>query len=80
MFFSLASECFLTDYYAILYVIEIVEIYAFLTSRYFVFACYDTLWKPLHHHYMSMNCVQSICSSTASCIFACVAELCPGGI
>jgi hypothetical protein len=56
MFFSLASECFLTDYYAILYVIEIAEIYAVLTSRYFVFACYDTLRKPLHVHYIITAC------------------------
>ncbi len=49
--------------------------------------CLCLLWHivetptcPLHHHYMSMNCVQSNCSTTASCIFTCVAELCPGGI
>jgi hypothetical protein len=49
--------------------------------------CFCVLWHiaetttcPLHHHCMSMNCVQSICSTTASCIFACVAELCPEGI
>ncbi len=49
--------------------------------------CFCMLWHivetttcPLHHHYMSMNCVQSNCSTTASCIFTCVAKLCLGGI
>ncbi len=65
MFFSLASECFLTDYYAILYVIEIVEIYAVVTSQYTVFACYDTLWKPLHVHYIITTCPWIVCSQFA---------------